>query len=171
MSITILQLDVNATMVPSGHALILKAGTPIRITREKGGNVTAEVFGNLVLLSSEAYPALGKKVPEDSQLDTSLPINEQIIAQLKRCYDPEIPVNVYDLGLVYHIGELQAGHLILEMTLTSPTCGMGPFILSEVKRQLKRIECIDEVEINLVFDPPWQKHMMTKSAQLALGVL
>jgi probable FeS assembly SUF system protein SufT len=172
MSITILQLDVKATMVPSGHDLMLKAGTPIRITREKGGSITAEVFGNLILLREDAYPALGKTLPKDHHVDESLSFEDQVVSQLKRCYDPEIPVNVYDLGLIYQIGSLSdQGALSIEMTLTSPTCGMGPFILGEVEKKLKYIPGINEVKVDLVFDPPWQKHMMTKSAQLALGVL
>ena len=175
MSITILQLDVNATMVPSGHALILKAGTPIRITREKGGSVTAEVFGNLVLLGSEAYPALGKKAPEDSQLDTSLPISEQIISQLKRCYDPEIPVNVVDLGLIYRIEieerEENRRVAFVDLTLTAPGCGMGPVIAEDVKGKILELPGIDDAEVEIVWDPPWTQELISEEGKMELGLI
>lgn len=159
-------------MIPSGHQLVLKAGTPVRIVREKAGNHTAEVFGNLVVLGPECSAALGKEAREEQmEIDDQLPFNEQVVAQLKRCYDPEIPVNIYDLGLIYHIYDLQNGILNIDMTLTSPTCGMGPFIIQEVEKKLMVLQGVEQVKVELKFDPPWQKHMMSTAAKMTLGVL
>ncbi|UTC24372.1 iron-sulfur cluster assembly protein [Candidatus Comchoanobacter bicostacola] len=171
--VTILQHDVDALLIPSGHNLQLKAGTPVRVLQSRSGNHTVEVFGNRVVIGVEQSSALGDN-DADQKEGGSLsegPLETRIINQIKQCYDPEIPVNVYDLGLIYEISEVVSGKLTVSMTLTSPTCGMGPFIIKDIERKLYRLPEVDEVCISMVFDPPWNKSMMSMEAQLSLGVL
>ena len=167
----ILSKDARATLVPSGHHIELKAGTPVRVMQAKAGNYTVEVFGNRVVLGPESYDAMGVDDTDVPQVDQSAPLEEQVNFQLSQCYDPEIPVNIVDLGLIYNINLTKQGQVVIDMTLTSPTCGMGPFIVDEVKRRLLLLEALTVVEVNVVFDPPWQRGMMSQSAKLTLGVL
>lgn len=97
-------------------------------------------------------------------------LEDRLIEELKSIYDPEIPVNIYDLGLIYNLKENQ-GKLEVEMTLTAPGCPIADQILAEVKEKLQQVEGISEVEVNLVFDPPWSMEMMTEEAKLELGML
>ena len=177
MSITgqtiIIGRDIAATLIPSGHMIDLKAGTPVRVTQALGGNHSVEVFGNLVMISQENHDALGVEL--DDKLfqhleDESLTLEEKVIAQIKTCYDPEIPVNVYDLGLIYGITAMDAS-VRIAMTLTSPTCGMGPFIVEDIKRRVHLIPKVQEVNIELVFDPPWDRSRMSQIAKLQLNLL
>jgi FeS assembly SUF system protein len=97
-------------------------------------------------------------------------LEERLIAELKSIYDPEIPVNIYDLGLIYNLKE-ENGKLEVEMTLTAPGCPIADQILEEVKQKMELVEGIKEATINLVFDPPWTMDMMTEEAKLELGFL
>jgi len=169
----IIERDVSAILVPSGQVFELKAGTPVRITQALGGNYSVEVFGQLVMISSEDQDALGLAPNPDARqylYDDSVSIDDKIIRQIKTCYDPEIPVNIYDLGLIYNISVLE-GNVHIVMTLTSPTCGMGPFIIEDVKRRVHQIPGVDDVKIELVFDPPWNKSRMSQVAKLTLNLL
>ena len=105
----IIERDTTAALIPSGHLIDLKAGTPVRVTQALGGNYTVEVFGNLVMVSQENHDALG--IERDEKVfrhlsDDSLTLEEKVVAQIKTCYDPEIPVNIYDLGLIYGVSIL-----------------------------------------------------------------
>lgn len=169
----IIERDVCAVLVPSGQTIELKAGTPVRVTQSLGGNYSLEVFGQLVMLASVDQDALGLEpnpTAEEFLHDAQLSVEEKAIKQIKNCYDPEIPVNIYDLGLIYGISHFE--HQIhVVMTLTSPTCGMGPYIIEDVKRRLYQIPTISEVEIELVFDPPWDRHRMSQAARLQLNLM
>jgi len=169
--IIIVSKDIEAILVPSGHLFPLKAGTPVRMMQALGGNYSVEVFGNMVMVQSKDAQALGfeENVKIQSILNGQESLSEKIILMIKQCYDPEIPVNVYDLGLIYDVMlNDQSVHIV--MTLTSPTCGMGPYIIDEVKRKVYQIEAIKEVEIELVFDPPWDKSKLSDVAKLELNI-
>jgi FeS assembly SUF system protein len=96
---------------------------------------------------------------------------EQIVKMIKTVYDPEIPVNVYDLGLIYNIEVTDEGTAIIEMTLTAPNCPAADFIVEDVKYKVESVEGIKDVQINLVFEPAWDKEMMSEEAKLELGFL
>lgn len=97
-------------------------------------------------------------------------LEDKLVAELKTIYDPEIPVNIYDLGLIYNLKE-EAGKLEVEMTLTAPGCPVADDIVAEVKEKMEGVDEISEATINLVFDPPWSMEMLTEEAKLELGML
>ena len=100
-----------------------------------------------------------------------LEIEENIVKMMRTVYDPEIPVNIYDLGLIYKIDVQENGHLVIEMTLTAPNCPAVDFIVEDVKMKAESVTGIETVDVNIVFDPPWYKSMMSEEAQLELGFL
>ena len=100
-----------------------------------------------------------------------LAIEERIVKMLKTVFDPEIPVNIYDLGLIYNIDLNEEGHLNIDMTLTAPNCPAADFIMEDVRMKLESVEGVKSVNVNLVFEPEWNKDMMTEEAQLELGFL
>ena len=100
-----------------------------------------------------------------------LQIEEAIVAMLKTVYDPEIPVNIYDLGLVYKVDVDDQNNVHIDMTLTAPNCPAADFILEDVRIKVESIKDVNSVEVNLVFEPEWNKDMMTEEAKLELGLL
>ena len=177
----LLERDCNALLVPHGHNLLLTQGSAVRVTQSLGDNFTVEVQGNLVLIMGEDRDALGFDPVDENEhailLDDKVSMDEKCQYQIKRCYDPEIPVNISDLGLVYNCQVLASDtnkdmHIVnVVMTLTSPTCGMGPILIEEVKRKLMQIKSVHKVEIELVFEPPWSKDMISTAAKLQLGII
>lgn len=103
--------------------------------------------------------------------NTFLQIEEKIVKMLKTVYDPEIPINIYDLGLVYRIEVPSEGEVLIDMTLTAPNCPVADFILEDVRMKIESIEGINNLVLNLVFDPAWDKNMMSEEAKLELGFL
>ena len=99
-----------------------------------------------------------------------LELEERIVAMLKTVFDPEIPVNIYDLGLIYRI-EANNGDVIIDMTLTAPNCPAAEFIMEDVKMKIESVEGVKSVNVNLVFEPEWDRSMMSEEAQLELGLL
>ncbi|HJN37564.1 MAG TPA: putative Fe-S cluster assembly protein SufT [Gammaproteobacteria bacterium] len=172
-----LQRDVDAILIPEGHQVFLQTGTDVRITQALGGSYTVEVQGNLVMISSEDADSLGyesKDLISPIIQDKNLSNEDKIWAVLKQCYDPEIPVNIVDLGLIYEVSCLQQDdglHGYITMTLTAPACGMGPFIVEEIRRLASRIEVVESVNVEIVFDPPWGQDKMSEVAKLKLGLL
>lgn len=174
--IIFLSRDVNALLIPSGARIFLQQGTEVSITQSLGGSYTVNIYGNLARIDNKDADALGKPVQlalsEEELENTS--IEEVVWSQMKSCYDPEIPVNIVDLGLIYDckITELSANqyHVLVTMTLTAPGCGMGPTIAAEVKSKVEAIPYIKEAQIELVFDPPWNHSMMSDAAKLELGM-
>ena len=165
--------DVNAYMVPSGDEVKLVKGNLVRITQALGGNYTVIVNGNMVQIRAENADALGIKIEEEIATNQSGDIKKQIWDQLKTCYDPEIPVNIVELGLIYdlNIKEGKKGKNIeIKMTLTAPGCGMGPVIADEVERKVNGIERVGNVVVELVWEPMWNRDMMSEEAQLELGM-
>ena len=102
---------------------------------------------------------------------TKLMTEERIVKMLKTVYDPEIPVNVYDLGLIYKIDLNDSGELVIDMTLTAPSCPAGEFIMEDIRQKVESVDGVTSAVINLVFEPEWDKDMMTDEAKLELGFL
>ena len=176
--IIILSRDCTALLVPSGARIMLHSGTEVTITQSLGNSYTVAVYGNLARIDGKDADALGKTPTSPlDELPADASIEDQVWMQLKSVYDPEIPVNIVDLGLVYKCEVLpdvkdNTGYCVkIEMTLTAPGCGMGPVIASDAKQKILAIPGIKNAEIEIVFDPPWEQSMMSDVAKLELGML
>ena len=166
--------DVDAYMVPSGDEVKLLAGNLVRITQALGGNYTVIMNGNMVQITSENADALGIELDETESTEIKGDLEQQIWDQLKTCYDPEIPVNIVELGLIYDlkIKDAKAGKKVaIKMTLTAPGCGMGPVIADEVDRKINGLKDVESVSVDLVWEPMWNRDMMSEEAQLELGMM
>ena len=168
--------EVEATLIPSGVKVSLQAGTQVFVTQALGNSYTVHVNGNLVRIAGKDGDALGLVIldlPDINQQAGSL--EDKIWLQLKTCFDPEIPVNIVDLGLIYECNILPLGmneHQIeITMTLTAPGCGMGPVLVNEVEEKIRQIHGATTVKVELVFDPPWDRNRMSDEAKLQLGLL
>ena len=176
----VLTRDCDAVLIPTAVPIALEKGTEVRITQSLGGVYTVYCSGNLLRIGAQDADALGI-VLEDSvaaALDTSGTLEEQVWRQLRTCYDPEIPVNIVDLGLVYECviervdnDDPKRHSVAIQMTLTAPGCGMGPILAMDVKEKLCLIPTIVTVDVQLVLDPPWDQSMMSQAARLQLGML
>ena len=165
--------DVDAYMVPSGDEVKLLAGNLVRITQSLGGNYTVILNGNMVQIRAENADALGIEVKEQEKAEPSGDIEKQIWDQLKTCYDPEIPVDIVELGLIYDLSieDGKTGKKVnIKMTLTAPGCGMGPVIADEVDRKVNGLDRVEDVSVELVWEPMWTRDMMSEAAQLELGM-
>ena len=167
--------DVDAYLVPSGDEIKLLAGNLVRITQALGGNYTVLTNGNMAQITSENADALGVETEEKELSEGSGVFSEQQVwDQLKTCYDPEIPVNIVDLGLIYDltIKDGKRGKFVeIKMTLTAPGCGMGDIIAGEAERKVRAIEAVEFAKVELVWEPMWDRNMMSEAAQLELGML
>ena len=173
-----LERDVPAVIIPIGETVTLREGTPGYITQALGGSFTVYVEGNLFRISGADADALGKEpvpppaIPENA---TDKDIEDVIWSQLKTCYDPEIPVDIVELGLVYRceVKSLADGQRAVEvdMTLTAPGCGMGEIIVQDAQEKISVIPTVDDVRVELVFDPPWNQSMMSEEARLQTGLM
>lgn len=170
------QKDVEATLVPSGVKVTVRQGTQVFVTQAMGDSYTVYVNGNLVRIAGKDGDALGLVILELPDINQqAMTVEEKIWTQLKTCFDPEIPVNIVDLGLVYNcqinaVNE-QSYAISIVMTLTAPGCGMGPILVNEVEEKIRMIDGVTNVDVQLVFDPPWDKSMMTDEAKLQMGLL
>lgn len=167
--------DCYAAMVPSGAKMKLHKGTEVKVTQQLGNSFTVDVFGNLARIEGRDADALGKQTEDPlAHLPPGASIEDQVWALLKTVYDPEIPVNIVDLGLVYKCSvnaiDDQGFAVMIEMTLTAPGCGMGPVIAEDAKNKLLCIPDVKEATVNIVFDPPWNHAMMSELAKLELGM-
>jgi probable FeS assembly SUF system protein SufT len=181
----ILLRDVEASVVPIGTKVTLQKGEIAHITQSLGGSYTVVVNGNMFRIGEKDSDALGLQVGADPQAAAApaLPagpltlenLEKQVWESLKTCYDPEIPVNVVDLGLIYdcHLTPIGGDNYKadVKMTLTAPGCGMGPVLAQDVQNKLISLEPIDEANVELVWDPPWNQSMMTEAAKLQLGLM
>ena len=166
-------------MIPIGSKVNLQAGEQAYITQSLGGTYTVMVNGNLFRIEGIDADVLG--VAADTKpVTTGAPVTQEALdkeiwSQLRNCYDPEIPVNIVDLGLIYdcHLSPLGPGsHKVeVKMTLTAPGCGMGPMLAQDVQNRLLGLEGVDDVAVELVWDPPWNQAMMTEAAKLQLGLM
>ena len=167
----ILQSDVEVFSVPDGVKTLLTKGTPGIITQSLGDNFTIVVEGNMYQVKGIDAEAIG----EEKQLVVSnnFANEEEVWNMLQTCYDPEIPVNIVDLGLVYDctVKESKEGvNVSIKMTLTAPGCGMGPVIADEVKEKVSSLDGANDVEVELVWEPQWNQDMMSDAANLQLGL-
>lgn len=168
--------NVIARLVPSGTVTEIPEGSFVNIVQALGGNYTVTFNGNMMRIDGMDADAISQ---ESVELNFQEPDpngevrEEEVLDVLHTIYDPEIPVNIVDLGLVYNCDLVQAGDqniIQIRMTLTSPTCGMGTVIVGDIEYRLKKIPNVHKVEVDLVFDPPWTRDMMTEEAQLELGL-
>ena len=173
--------DCDATLIPSGEGITLIKGTHVRITQALGGDYTLFVNGNLVKISGKDADAIGFEAQEEKEIKnehidiTKIIDDKYVWEQLKTCYDPEIPVNIVDLGLIYDLKldffKEKGTAVDIKMTLTAPGCGMGPAIAEDAKNKVLQLPGVFDVNIHLVWDPQWDRDMMTEEAKLQLGLL
>ena len=175
--IIIMTRDCEATLIPFGNSFTLKKGDEVRITQALGGSYTVMARGSLFRIEGKNADAIGKEVIEESN-DTNEIIGKakesDIWDVLKTCYDPEIPVNMVDLGLIYSckVSDAEKGgsSIDIKMTLTAPGCGMGPMLVDEVKSKVSGVSGVRDVIVELVWDPPWTQDMVSEAARLDLGM-
>ena len=170
-----LKKDCDGFLIPSGDNINLKKGTKVKITQSLGGDYTLHVNGNLVKISGKDADAIGQKIETELKQEI-IGFNEKYIWDvLKTCYDPEIPVNIVDLGLIYNMDYEKTNSnsyiIKIKMTLTAPGCGMGPVIAQDVETKIQNISFVEEVIVEVVWDPLWNQDMMTEEAKLQLGML
>ena len=172
--------DCPAVQIPAGNTIILHAGDTVFITQSLGGSYTVATEMGLARVSAQNADALGLEVPSAPEspapAHTGAPIDEKRVwDQLKTCYDPEIPVNIVDLGLIYDCQITPRngdGALVtVKMTLTAPGCGMGPVLAQEAKAKIEALPGVDEAEVELVWDPPWNQAMISEVGKMQLGIL
>ncbi|WP_147652238.1 putative Fe-S cluster assembly protein SufT [Vulcaniibacterium gelatinicum] len=169
--------DCAAVLVPQGEQVTLPAGSVGYITQALGGSWTVFVEGNLFRIAGRDADAIGKEPPEPLQLPEGASdedVEKLVWRQLRTCFDPEIPINIVDLGLVYEVGlrRREDGQRLVEvrMTLTAPACGMGEILVDDVRSKLELIPTVAEADVELVFDPPWNRSMMSEAARLETGM-
>lgn len=169
--------EVEARLVPSGTEIMIPSDTFVTITQSLGGTFTVAVNGNLARVEGHDADALGKEPPQSSyETPEDGTINEnQVWEAMRSCYDPEIPVNVVELGLIYECkisnDTPEGNQVYIKMTLTAAGCGMGPVITDDVKRKVEHVPNVDKVTVELTFDPPWNNDMLSDEAKLELGML
>lgn len=176
--------DVEAVIVPAGDKVTLAKGERAYLFQSLGDSHTVVVNGNTFRIDGKDADALGKEVtakpaaPASASSDkpvTREDLEKQAWDAMRNCFDPEIPVNVVDLGLIYDLALTKLGDTTfkadVKMTLTAPGCGMGPMIAQDVQNRLLSLEAVDEANVELVWDPPWNQAMMSEAAKLQLGLL
>lgn len=173
-----LQRDVEAIMVPAGIPVTLREGKTGFITQALGGSFTVYIEGNLFRIAGKDADALGKEAmigPELPPNATDEDVKNLVWEQMRSCYDPEIPINIVDLGLIYacEIRREDDGERVAEikMTLTAPGCGMGEVLVRDVKDKVELVPTIKRADVELVFDPPWNQSMMSEAARLQTGMM
>jgi probable FeS assembly SUF system protein SufT len=175
-----LSRDVDAIEIPSGRKFSLEKGTRGVITQTLGGSYTVATPYGLSRVAEKDLDALGLEQKAETQQksagDTNGEVSEENVwNQLRQCYDPEIPVNIVDLGLVYDcrlIKKDDGGTRVeVKMTLTAPGCGMGPAIAHDAQSKILSIDGIDEADVQLVWDPPWNQNMISEAGRMKLGMV
>jgi probable FeS assembly SUF system protein SufT len=172
-----IQRDVDAIIVPAGVNVTLRAGKTGLITQALGGSFTVYVEGNLFRIAGKNADAIGREVVLPVELPpnaTNDDVKQLAWDQMRTCFDPEIPVNIVDLGLIYECevtseGDERIAHI--KMTLTAPGCGMGEVLVADVKEKVEMVPTIKRADVELVFDPPWDRSMMSEIAQLQTGMM
>jgi probable FeS assembly SUF system protein SufT len=169
--------EVRAVLVPAGAEVKLRPGQAGYITQALGGSFTVYVEGNLFRIAGEDAEAIGKeavKPPELPPNATEDDVRKLAWDQMRSCYDPEIPINIVDLGLVYEcdVSHNEDGTRTVEVkiTLTAPGCGMGDILVDDVRDEIGRIPTVREARVSLTFDPPWNQSMMSEAARLQTGM-
>jgi probable FeS assembly SUF system protein SufT len=173
--------NAEGIMIPSGERVLIPNGSHATITQSLGGSYTLITDrGLMVRISGKDVEAIGKtpeNVPQTAEAGapfTPDDLEQMVWEQLKTCYDPEIPVNIVDLGLVYlcELDPAEDGgtNVKVKMTLTAPGCGMGPVLAHDVKTKIETLPGVKSAEVEVVFDPVWDRSMMSEAAKLQLGI-
>lgn len=171
--------DCEVVQIPHGTSLTLPKGTPVDITQMLGGSYTIHARGALYRVASKDADALGIAPPAGEETKKAAAgagdvTEEQILATLKTCFDPEIPVNIVDLGLVYdmQLSRLPGGNsrIDVKMTLTAPGCGMGGVIAGDAQQKLLMLDGVEDATVEIVWDPPWHQSMITAEGRRVLGL-
>jgi probable FeS assembly SUF system protein SufT len=177
-----LSRDLEAIQIPSGNKTTLPAGTPGVITQTLGGSYTIATYQGLARVAEKDLDALGLEKPasingaeKPAEPFTGEVDEKAVWDQLRQCFDPEIPVNIVDLGLVYdcQLTKRPEGGLKVDvkMTLTAPGCGMGPAIAHDAQSKILTIDGVDEADVQLVWDPPWNQNMISEAGRMKLGMV
>lgn len=173
----LLMRDTFALMVPSGARVMLHQGTEVEITQSLGNSFTVNVFGNLMRIDGADADAIGEEVVNPLlDLPDDATVEDKVMAELNTVFDPEIPVSIVDLGLIYKVDITSCEdhpdfyRVAIEMTLTAPGCGMGPVIAAEAQSRVQSIPEVENVDVEMVFEPPWDQSMMSDVAKLQLGM-
>ncbi|MGH8162365.1 MAG: putative Fe-S cluster assembly protein SufT [Gammaproteobacteria bacterium] len=169
--------DCPGVLVPAGTEVVIPEGTEVQVTQAMGGSVTVYIGGNLVRVDASDADALGLDVDGGDAMPEN-PSDEEFKdlawSQLKTCFDPEIPINIVDLGLIYkcefETREDGKRDVAVDLSLTAPGCGMGDILLDDVRTKLALIPSCGEIKAELVFDPPWGPEMMSDEAKLQTGM-
>ena len=171
-----LKRDCEAVQIPAGNAVVLTAGTPADITQTLGGTYTVHARGGLFRIAAKDADALGlAATPSESGAtgESGTATADQVWATLRTCFDPEIPVNIVDLGLVYDMKihpEPGGANVVVKMTLTAPGCGMGGVIAGDAQQKLLTLPGVKEAAVEIVWDPPWHHSMITEQGRKILGL-
>jgi probable FeS assembly SUF system protein SufT len=171
--------EVEAIQIPSGDAITLPVGTRVIITQSLGGSFTVATDFGLARISAKNADALGveegsARVVKTGEILTGEALEQAVWEQLKSVFDPEIPVNIVDLGLVYDLAveqEEDATVVLMKMTLTAPGCGMGPTIAADAQGKMMSVNGVDEARVELVWDPPWNQEMISETGKMQLGLI
>ena len=171
--------DCDAILIPSGDPIKLVKGTHVRITQALGGDYTLFVNGNLVKISGADADAIGKEAVKEDKFTVEHkpgePVQEEKVwEQLRTVYDPEIPVNIVELGLIYDLqikDQKEGSQVNVKMTLTAPGCGMGPAIAMDAEMKIRNIPSVKDVQVEIVWEPLWDREMMSDEAKLQLGMM
>jgi len=177
-----LSRDCEVIQIPSGNKITIPGGTPGVITQTLGGSYTIATYQGLARVSEKDLDALGLEKPQqtDGAVKPSGSSNgtvdeKAVWDQLRQCFDPEIPVNIVDLGLVYDcqlVQKPEGGTKVeVKMTLTAPGCGMGPAIAHDAQSKILSINGVDEAQVDLVWDPPWNQNMISEAGRMKLGMI
>jgi len=174
----IFERDCDAALIPSGDTGTIPKGAEGMITQALGGSYTVYIQGNLFRIDGKDADAIGKEPEEPPELpaDASDKDVETLVwDQMRLCYDPEIPINVVELGLVYECNVIPnddgTRNLDIKMTLTAPGCGMGDILAYDVKEKVEQVPTIHQADVEIVFDPPWSFDMMSDAAKLQTGMM
>ncbi len=170
--------DCDAVRIPAGDPVVLPAGTPVDITQTLGGTYTVHAQGGLFRIAAKDADALGLEPASTPTPESALvagELNEELIwSALRTCFDPEIPVNIVDLGLVYDmkIAILPNGRnsVSVKMTLTAPGCGMGGVIAGDAQQKIQALPGVEEALVEIVWDPPWHHSMISEQGRKILGL-
>ena len=181
-----LSRDTAATIIPAGEERVLKAGSEVAISQALGGTVTIRAGSGLYRLASQDWDALGEAAKaeldaaaaasSENAVSREQPFSEELVWEaMRHCFDPEIPVNIVDLGLIYDLqieptGKEGQHDVSVKMTLTAQGCGMGPVIADDAKQNIEALDGVNSAQVDIVWDPPWTPHMISEVGREKLGL-